>query len=48
MQFPGMYHIEQLGRIPRSHHRRPAICGDVGVGMAAGWPAIQVNAYQQP
>ncbi|XP_063950211.1 GBF-interacting protein 1-like isoform X4 [Daucus carota subsp. sativus] len=48
MQFPGMYHTPQPAGIPSPHHLSPAMGGNVGVGVAAGGPATQVNAYQQP
>ncbi|XP_074375771.1 uncharacterized protein LOC141717548 isoform X2 [Apium graveolens] len=48
MQFPGMYHTPQPAGIPSPHHLSPAMGGNVGVGVAAGGPANQVNAYQQP
>ncbi|XP_017258780.1 GBF-interacting protein 1-like isoform X5 [Daucus carota subsp. sativus] len=46
IQFPGMYHTPQPAGIPSQHH--PAVGGNVGVGLAAGGPAAQVNAFQQP
>ncbi|KAK1358490.1 GBF-interacting protein [Heracleum sosnowskyi] len=48
MQFPGMYHTPQPAGMPSPHHLSPAMGGNVGVGVAAGGPATQVNAYQQP
>lgn len=46
VQFPGMYHTPQPAGIPSPHH--PAVGGNLGVGLAAGGPATQVNAFQQP
>ncbi|KAK1360286.1 GBF-interacting protein [Heracleum sosnowskyi] len=46
VQFPGMYHSPQPAGIPSPHH--PSVGGNLGVGLAAGGPASQVNAFQQP
>ncbi|KAL8098858.1 uncharacterized protein LOC141683832 isoform X2 [Apium graveolens] len=46
VQFPGMYHTPQPAAIPSPHH--PSVGGNLGVGLAAGGPATQVNAFQQP